>query len=296
MKRYVTFYMRPCFAVEVITPKKYKLGGLWFGPARPKQVIIFTHGLASSALNQHPLVEPWVDKNTAVITFSNRGHDKITKLRRVANTKKGYTSILAGEAHEVFTDCVDDIQGVIDFAKQQGVKEIYLAGHSTGCQKSVYYASKGADKAVKGLILLAPMSDYAATVMLEGEAKLAKATKTARAMVKVGKKHELLPHAIWNDVVDAQRFLSLYTPDSVEEIFSYAQPKKNPSALKKVQLPMLVILGENDEFGDRPVKDIAAWFEKHVNSNSKVQILPDVLHGFFGGEKKAAKMVSDWLK
>ena len=30
-----------------------------------------------------------------------------------------------GEAHEVFTDCVDDIQGAVNLAKQKGAKEIY---------------------------------------------------------------------------------------------------------------------------------------------------------------------------
>lgn len=288
--------MRPCFAIDIETPKKYKLGGLWFGPARAKKVIIFTHGLGSSALNQHQMVTPWVDAKTAVITFSNRGHDKITKQRRAAKNKKGYVSVLAGQSHEVFTDCVDDIQGVINFAKQRGAKEIYLAGHSTGCQKSVYYASKKADRTVKGLILLAPMSDYAAMVMLDKDGKLSKATKIARAMVQEGKKHELLPPDIWPDIIDAQRFVSLYTPDSAEEIFSYAQPKKNPAALKKIRLPMFTILAEADEYGDRPAKDIATWFEKHSNAKSIVKIIPNVLHGFVGGEKQTAAVVREWLR
>lgn len=288
--------MRPCFAIEIITPQKYKLPGLWFGPAKAKRAIVFTHGLAGSAFGQLSLAEPWADKNTSVITFSNRGHDKVSKLYRIANTKKGYTSTMAGEAHEVFTDCVDDIQGAIDFAKKKGIKEIYLAGHSTGCQKSVYYASKKADRAVKGLILLAPMSDYAAMVMLTKKEVLAKATQTARAMMKAGKKHELIPTTIWHEGIDAQRFLSLYTPESVEEIFSYAQPKKIPATLEKIKLPVLVVLGENDEFGDRPVKDIAAWFEKHINAKKEVKIVPKVMHIFTGGESQVASMIRGWLK
>lgn len=287
--------MKPCFAIEITTPKQYQLTGLWFGPARAKRVIVFVHGLAGSAMNQRSLVYPWVDANTAVMTFGNRGHDKVTKIRRIARNKKGYVSVLAGEAHEVFTDCVDDLQGAVGFAKRAGAREIYLAGHSTGCQKSVYYASKKPDRAVSGLILLAPMSDYADAAKFQKAGNLAKATAVARAMIRAGKKHELMPRSVWDDVLDAQRFLSLYTPDSAEEIFSYAQPKKDPVTLKKVKLPLLVIFAGEDEFEDRPTEDIADWFEGHINEQSTVAIIPGVLHSFVGGEEKTASVVRDWL-
>jgi len=288
--------MKPCFAVEIITPKKYVLGGLWFGASRAERVIIFIHGLGSSAFSQHQLVRPWVDKKTAVMTFSNRGHDKIAKLRKLVGVKKSHVSILAGQAHEVFTDCADDIQGAVNFAKKQGVKEIYLAGHSTGCQKSVYYGSKKSDRRVKGLILLAPMSDYSIAVMADKNGKLNRAVKIAIGMARAGKKHDLMSRNICGDVIDAQRFLSLYTPDSAEEIFSYAQPKKNSFVLKKIKLPMLIMLAEKDEYGDRPAKNIAAWFGKYINSKSSVKIIPGVTHGFAGGEKRVAGLLQGWLK
>ena len=288
--------MKPCFAVEIITPKKYILDGFWFGPLCPKRVFVFIHGLGSSAFRYHQLVALWVDKKTAVMTFNNRGHDKIAKLRRLVGAKKSHVSILAGQAHEVFTDCADDIQGAVNFVKKQGAKEIYLAGHSTGCQKSVYYGSKKSDKAVKGLILLAPMSDYSIAVMMNKNQKLARAVKIARGMAWAGKKHDLMPRNICEDVIDAQRFLSLYTLDSAEEIFCYSQPRKNPVALKKIKLPMLVMLAEKDEYGDRPAEKIAAWFGKYINAKSAVKIIPGVTHGFTGGEKRVTGLVRGWIK
>lgn len=261
-----TAKLNPCFLIDIVTPKKFKLNGLWFGPTKPKRVVIFVHGLSSSAF-QTALAEAFVDKKTAVITFSNRGHNKIAKIYRLNNTKKGYHSVLAGQAHEVFTECVDDIQGVINFVQATGVRDIYLAGHSTGCQKSIYYVSrKGNQKNVKGIILLAPLSDYAAALKFDTDGKLAKATKVAQDLVRKGKKHELLPESVAPNPIDAQRFLSLYTPDSVEEIFTYAQPKKNPRTFKSVETSMVVLLAGNDEYGDRPAIDIAAWFEKHARS------------------------------
>src|SRR3989344_1989253 len=239
--------LKPCFLVDIVTPKRFKLNGLWFGKAKPKRVIILVHGLSGSAF-WTSLAEALVDRHTAVVTFSNRGHNKVAKLYRLDNTKKGYHSVTAGQAHEVFTDCVDDIQGVIDFVRGAGVRDIYLAGHSTGCQKSVYYASrKGNQKKIKGLILLAPLSDYAGAVKSDTGGRLWRATKVARGLVKRGKGHDLLLASVALGPIDAQRFLSLYTPDSAEEIFTYAQPKKNPKAFKSIQLPILTVFAEDDE-------------------------------------------------
>ena len=190
---------------------------------------------------------------------------------------------------------MDDIQGAINFVRKTGIKDTYLAGHSTGCQKSVYYASKKATD-IKGLILLAPMSDYAGILKMESPARLARATKLARTLVKKGKRHELLPREIWPNILDAQRFLSLYTPDSKEEIFSYIQPKKNPKAFTSVRLPMLVVLAQKDEHGNLSAEKIELWFRKHNKSRSlETTIVPDALHSFTGLEKKVSIIVRRWL-
>ncbi len=288
--------LKPCFLINIVTPKKYKLNGLWFGPAKPKRAIIFVHGLAGSAF-WIPLAESFVDKDTAVITFNNRGHDKITKAYRLDNTKKGEHSVLAGQAHEVFTECADDIQGAVNFVRGAGVRDIYLAGHSTGCQKSVYYASrKGNQKHIKGLVLLAPLSDYAAAVKFDTDGKLEKSTKFARELIKAGKKHQLLPIEIAVSPIDAQRFVSLFTPESAEEIFCYASPKKNPSAFKSIEIPTLVFLAKEDEYGDRPAEDIGAWMAKHTRSKQfAMHVISGATHGFKGREKIIAAGVRKWL-
>ncbi len=286
--------MIPCFVCHIITPKKYQLDGLWFGTARSKCVIIFVHGLAGSAFFTG-LATSFVTQSTSVLTFNNRGHDKISKLYHLTKNRKGHTSSLCGEAHEVFTDCADDIAGAVNFAKGNGVREIFLAGHSTGCQKSVYYLHKTDDRRVRGLILLAPLSDYAGALKFDRDNKLARVTALARKFVKQGKPHGLLPHQLCGDVLDAQRFLSLYTPDSKEEIFCYAQQNKPPIALQKTRVPLLVILAANDEYGDRPAVEIGEWFAMHAR-NSHIKIVPDALHGFQGKEAKVAGLVRAWLK
>ena len=281
--------MLPAHIIEIITPKKFLLNGLWFGPKKPKTAIIWIHGLASSAFSKLDIVQKLVDNNTAVLTFNNRGHDTVTRVLQLTK-KKEAKKILAGAAHEVFTDCIDDIQGAINLAKKRGAKKIFLAGHSTGSQKSAYFAAKGG-KSIDGIILLAPMSDYAGAVHLDAKA-VDRGTRAARKLVKAGKKHTIVP-GWW---MDAQRFLSLHTPESLEEIFSYAHPGKKPRVYQSVKVPLLVLLPEEDEYRDRPMGEIAAWFKAFQRSRHfALSVFPQTEHSFSGAEKDAAKTIKQWI-
>lgn len=285
--------MTPCFAIDDIkTPKRYLLRGLWLGQKKPKRAIIFVHGVGGSMWSRFQLTRNWVNINTAVLVFDNRGHDKMARTRRASGKR---STTLGGAAHEVFVDCADDIQGAINYVRRQGVRNVFLAGHSTGCQKSTYWAYKRKGRGVKGIILLAPVSDYAAEMHLQGKKKIARAAAVARALVQRGKKHSLLPPGLWHEVLDAQRFLSLYTPDSIEEIFSYAQPKKNPRILKSVKKPLLVLWAEKDEYSDTPPGEIAAWFDKNTKSKHKIVVIPGVKHGFKGAERRVAQEIKKFI-
>ena len=101
--------MQPCHVVEIETPKKVRLNGLWFGPKRPKRAILWVHGLGSSAFSKIGIFDYLIDKDTAVLAFNNRGHDKVssssvgksayalvlhTKSLRIASTTSRERSIL----------------------------------------------------------------------------------------------------------------------------------------------------------------------------------------------------------
>src|SRR3989344_817812 len=288
--------MRPCHVVEIVTPKKFVLNGLWFGPTKPKRAVVFIHGLSGSVFSMRRVVDALVDQTTAVITFNNRGFGKINTVKRKVG--KYTKSIIAGAAHELFTDSADDIQGAINFVRKSRVKNIYIAGQSTGCQKACYWAyrAKGG-KGVKGIILLGPVSDYAAARKLDTKGRLAKAIRLARTLIRRGKKHELLPSSLltsWS-MDDAQRFLSLYTPDSIEEIFSYAQPNKIPRVLRSIKVPVLVLWSERDEYSDRSAKKVAEWFEKHLQTPHRIVLVPKVSHQLRGAEKSVAHTIHKWI-
>src|SRR5580693_8208026 len=165
--------MTPAHVVRITTPKKYVLNGLWYGPRRPQKLIIFIHGLTGSTFSMQGLTKTIADTKTAVLIFNNRGFEQVAEVKRKKGAKTEY--LRAGAAHEIFTDSADDIQGAIDLAKRMRIKNIYLAGHSTGCQKAYYWASKNKKKkTVKGIFLLGPLSDYAIAVEDDRKGALAR--------------------------------------------------------------------------------------------------------------------------
>jgi pimeloyl-ACP methyl ester carboxylesterase len=286
--------MTPCHVVSILTPKGVLLDGLLFGQRKPKNIIVVVHGLTGSAFSMRRLVEALTTKDTAVLTFNNRGFGEINSVRQKHGARTSY--FLAGTAHEVFKDCVDDIQGAINFSRKAGAKRIFLAGHSTGAQKIMYWSSKMKDPRVKGLILFGPLSDYSGALATKGAAALKRSVAHARKLVAKGKSYELMPRHLgeWF-ACDAQRFLSLYTPESPEEIFSYTRPDVRPQALEKVNVRILCFLAGDDEYGDVSPKKLEAWFAEHLKIGDKVVIVPKVGHSFKGGERIVAREIKTFV-
>jgi pimeloyl-ACP methyl ester carboxylesterase len=283
--------------VDFITPHKVLLTGLLLGNKKANTTYIFIHGLGGNFFSMREIGELLVNETTNVLLFNNRGHDIISRISKVDNRKKkGRKSFLAGAAHEIFTDCVDDIEGAVEFVKSLNSKRIILVGHSTGSQKAVYYATRKQNQnKLTGIVLLSPLSDFAGILKQVSLEDFENLLKISKALVDQETPHTLLPNSIWPQTTDAQRFLSLYTPTSEEEIFSYVTPGKQ-TIYSKIKIPLLVILGEKDEYRDRPVKQILKWFDLHQNSKQFISCqIPNATHGFDGHEQQLRKIIEDWL-
>jgi len=230
-----------------------------------------------------------------VLSFNNRGFKIVTDIKQLDKTGNTVKWRNTGGAHEVFTDCMDDIQGAVDFARKAGARDIFLMGHSTGAQKSVYWMAKRG-RGVRAAILLGALSDYACALELRSKRDLAKAVARARSFVKKGKPHQLLPQSLTAPyTLDAQRFVSLYSPDSAEEIFTYAE-KKKPRVLRRVRKPLLVFLAGNEEHTKRPAVEIARWFALNTAPGSRTVVVPDVRHNFKGAERQISRTIKEFIK
>lgn len=288
--------MIQCTVEKFYTPKRYLLNGIWFGSKPAKIGFIFIHGLSASIFSHQDVLTPILDQSTMAFYFNNRGHDIVSRISKQDTSETGYISELAGAAHEVFTDSSDDIAGAVNLLLSHHVTNIYLVGHSTGCQKAIYYLSLNDNQQlIKGVILICPMSDYAFNLSVESLTQLNKATKYAESLVRQDKPHQLLPLEISETMLDAQRYLSLYSANSEEEIFSYSQAHKIPTTYQKIKIPQLIILAENDDYADRPIDELQQWFRNESHSKKlTISILKGSPHNLLGCEATLTSVIKTW--
>lgn len=292
----MTAKLLPARMIEFVTPKKIILSGLFFGPWRPKTVYIFIHGLAGSLFSRHEISTRLLDRKSGVLIFNNRGSGLVNNLKKLKKGRGSYGYDLAGQAHEIFEDCVDDLDGAVRQARLLGAKNIFLVGHSTGCQKSIYYLSRRPTSPVIGVVLLAPVSDYASIVPYIGLKEYRRFLAVAKRWLRAGKGQDLLTAVGWSRPLSAQRFLSLYDPESAEEIFTYAS-NRQPLTLRKVKKPLLLLLAADDKFHDRPAADIAAWFRLALKDRqAEIKIIKNVGHNFLPRQHLVSNLIKNWSR
>ena len=222
--------------------------------------------------------------------FNNRGHDIVTGIKKIGRTKTKYLTV--GASSEYFTDCVYDIAAGIRFLRTQKYEKIILVGHSTGANKVCYYAAEKKDPRVLGVVLAGPVSDRLVNPFCN---KLAKKLGFMRKLVQRGRGDKLIAPYSNFPVMTPKRFLSLYTPGSVEDTFDYGEKKPKLTCFSKIKKPLLVLLGGEDEYLDRPAEKVKRIFEAHAHSKYyQFRIIPKTNHGFQGKEREFMKAIMNW--
>ncbi|MBI2579433.1 MAG: DUF1749 domain-containing protein, partial [Candidatus Aenigmarchaeota archaeon] len=204
------------------------------------KIFIHFHGMGSNFYDDFRLpymAEVIIKSGYSLLVVNNRGHDTVAE---IPDTK--YKWSRAGTAFEKFETSLNDVKGAVDFAGENGFSKIILSGHSTGCQKIIYYMGKKHDKRVTGIVLLGPGDDYNILKKEFGK-KLEGIIKTAAA----ADKKELMPPKLINGtLLGAGRFLSVADPKNIEsQIFNYDSGIK---LFSRITCPILAIFGSKDKF------------------------------------------------
>jgi acetyl esterase/lipase len=268
--------------------------GVWLDGAiaeprrRRRTALIWVHGLGSVFSSGQPLTGEMAARLNAAgvgyFKFNNRGHDVVA----------GRGRHLAGAAYERFGQSVEDLRAMVTFARTRGHRRVILAGHSTGANKVLHYAARARDRRVSGIILLGPVSDVAAEAKRLGRRELRRRVAVAERLVRRDP-HALVPRAwgYWS----ARRYISLYRPGEVEDVFPYYRPGARWTALRSVRLPIAAILGSRDEFLDRPAHEVIEAFRTNaVRARSFTgAVVAGARHGFLGRERELADVVVRWI-
>ena len=269
-----------------------EVGILYTPNNKTEKIVVHVHGLNGNFYENRfldVLSKTYTDKNHAFLTFNNRGKDYITEMN------KGNDIAIIGGCLERFKDCLLDIEGVINWVKEKGYKEIILEGHSYGCNKVLYYYSKKKDQSIKKIVLLAPC-DIPETVkkyLTQEEYDTAKLESTR--LVKENKEDALIDYAIMiNNKISAGTFYYDFLPGGDNDFIRYKDEEKN-EVLSSIDIPTLIIFGDADGFVlSESIEKVENYFNANI-TNVNVQIIHNATHSYINHFEELKNIVENYI-
>lgn len=278
-----------------------ELSGILSCPDNPKSTLLYIHGLTSSFQSEYPILEKLQKQlfplGVGVMAFNNRGYGIVNRFKKEdKNKKEGYRSVIIGGAFEKFEDCQYDIEGATRYITENMLCDVILCGISTGCNKSVYYLSKSVKSPVSGLILLSAVSDIEA--FGENPQVLKRLRENAQKLIELGKPNQLLEKVDDEFPLSAQRMASLVNTEASENTFPYIDLKPKFKLFKKIDKPVLLIYGENDEYMRFDKQKAIQVFKSQSSKAYSIssEIIRGAGHGFDGFEISLSRLISRWIK
>ncbi len=288
--------MKPFLISEIQTSDGIIHHGMYFCPKkRGKRAFLWIHGLTSNFYSSIKRIDEIVTLcdtfGIGFASFNNRGHDMLASAHRLdKKSKSGYSYTTVGSGVEHFEESIYDIEASIAFLVSKGFTEIFLIGSSTGANKAVYVSTSSRNPNIKGVVLLSPLSDRL-TANIAFHKKL-----YLHLLQLLGLGERLITTSAYFPGT-VNRFLSLISKRSQEDVFDYGDSEPCLERFSRILQPLLVIFGEEDTLADRDIATIKKQFDSHQKSSSyKSVIISDANHGFDGKEKILAKCIIEWMK
>jgi pimeloyl-ACP methyl ester carboxylesterase len=265
------------------------LHGFMAGTKGSNTCVLYVHGMGGNFYSGRlvgSLEQGCLREGFGFLSINTRGHDGES---RGGFEGGGRKPIRMGTRFERFEDSKYDIDGAVKFARGCGFSKIVLVGHSTGCQKILYYQRSRKSRFVKALVFLAPDDDYNLNRKMLGR-RFAGTVSMARRMIVNGKGWtyaERLPFS-------PRRFLSVADPNRIEaRLFNYEGALKDFSS---VRIPMLAAFGTADEGAVKPVHEYLDMLKHATSSRAFRAVLIDgATHSFRGEERETVRSVMAWL-
>lgn len=245
-------------------------------PKKNAPLLVFVHGMGSnfyrSALKK-AFLEAAPPLGLAVLSFNNRGAER-------------------GTEDEKFRTCLADLDAVAEFGRRHGHRKWVFVGHSTGCQKIVFWQATRKHPVVAGLVLLGPADDYAVTRRDLGR-RFEKKVAWAKRMAAQGKGDA--PVTGLYERFTAARFLSLADLNHAEaNVFRYGGAL---TQFRRVKCPVLAVFGGDEEFAALPPAEMLAILRQKTQSRDFDDwLIPGADHGFHGCEAELALAVCGWAR
>jgi len=256
------------------------------------KIVIHVHGLNGNFYENRfldILAKSYTDKNYAFLTFNNRGRDFITELL------KGNDFTIIGGSLERFKDCILDIDGVVNWVKEKGYKEIILEGHSYGCNKVLYYYNHKKDDSIKKIVLLAPCDIPSEGKKFLSEEEYNKAKEESTRLVQENKENELIDFSVMaNGKIAAGTYFNDFLPNGENDFIRYVDGINGKSeVLNSIHIPTLVIFGNVDECVLTQPIDVVKEYLKNNLSNCNIQIIDGADHSYTGRYEELGEIIKN---
>lgn len=256
------------------------------------KIVIHVHGLNGNFYENRfldTLAKSYTDKNIAFLTFNNRGRDFITELL------KGNDFTIIGGSLERFKDCILDIEGVVNWAKDNGYKEIILEGHSYGCNKVLYYYDKKKDKSIKKIVLLAPCDIPSECKKFLSEEEYKKAKSESKMLVEQNKENELIDFSVMaNGKIASGTYYYDFLPGGENDFIKYADGENGTSeVLNNIDIPALVVFGDIDECVLTQSIEVVKKYLTNNIKNCNIQIIEGADHSYTNRYKELGKVIEN---
>ncbi len=285
--------------IQVTTKDDIILNGVYAKGDRAKTACIFIHGYSSHFTN-NKIFEQTAEKLTAnshaVILAQTRGSGTITKFK-----KSNGDDILIGSYKEKLEDAHLDISAYIKFLINENYTQFTLIGYSMGTIKVIRYLFEGQYKnKIQNLVLLAP---YDKNAFLENFApgKMQQFVKTALQKIKEGKADHQVPTPEFNDdPITYETFYSWYQNTALNSVFDFYRKNYDFPILKKINIPVKIILGETDEFTNYPKLNETSGSVLSILGKSlkfsQTTLIPKANHAFTNHEETVAWDVNRFIE
>jgi pimeloyl-ACP methyl ester carboxylesterase len=284
--------------MQVLTKDNIRLNGLYSAGDKSKAASIFIHGFTTDFYSHkfyHSIAEKLHTQSNAIILAQTRGTGIQTEF-----IKSNGEGIFIGSYYEKLEEAHIDISAFVEFIIKEGYSNIALIGHSLGTIKSVRYLFEGEFKdKISKLVLLAPF-DKNAFMEIKAQGKWQEFLEVAKKKIEEGHGKEIVPTPEYEDYpMTYETFYSWYEQSDLNRIWDFYNKDYDFPALKRINIPMKVILGEKDDFVNYPTLGVTPQgaldtIKKHVKT-CETSLVAESGHTYFGFEKEVADQVSSFI-
>ncbi|MDE1860233.1 MAG: alpha/beta fold hydrolase [Candidatus Micrarchaeota archaeon] len=282
----------PGHLIQFLTRDKIKLHGFLIGSRTTDACMIYVHGMGSSFLTSIPFaIYRYANAaGFALFTIDTRGHDNSASLSRYVNGKR--ENLRGGTDYEVFEDSWLDIDAAVGALAGLGYKRFVICGHSTGCQKAIYYKDRTKDRRVIGIAMIGPADDYN---MLKSElgGKFDAIARRCRNMVRSGRGEMQVPGS--GSEFSAQRLDSIINLSRVEaRILNY---KGRLEEFGRIKVPVYAAFGLKEQYVPMDVRTCLRILEEKSNSaRFSSSVIEGADHFFSVGKEELGRDIGRWLR